>query len=61
MGMQSLYFTPQDFVKTDHNGKLTNDLDQKEIKDLSDLIDSIMSKKIRITTMSQLVGLETRE
>jgi len=60
-GYAVIVFHPQDFVKTDHNGKLTNDLDQKEIKDLSDLIDSIMSKKIRITTMSQLVGLETRE
>jgi len=60
-GYAVIVFHPQDFVKTDHNGKFTNDLDQKEIKDLSDLIDSILSKKIRITTMSQLVGPETRE
>jgi peptidoglycan/xylan/chitin deacetylase (PgdA/CDA1 family) len=60
-GYAVIVFHPQDFVKTDHNGKLANDLDQKEIKDLSDLIDSVLSKKISITTMSKLVGPETRE
>jgi peptidoglycan/xylan/chitin deacetylase (PgdA/CDA1 family) len=56
-GYVIIVFHPQDFVKTDQNGNLTPIVDQKEIKDLSNLINSILSKKIPITTMSKLVGL----
>jgi peptidoglycan/xylan/chitin deacetylase (PgdA/CDA1 family) len=56
-GYAIIVFHPQDFVKTDQNGNLTHIVDQKEIKDLSSLINIIVSKKIPITTMSKLVGL----
>jgi hypothetical protein len=36
---------PQNFMKVDANGNLTNNLDENEIKDLSNLIDSILSRK----------------
>ena len=45
IGMQLLYFILRTFVKTDQNGKSTQNLNEKEIKDLSDLNDSILAKK----------------
>jgi peptidoglycan/xylan/chitin deacetylase (PgdA/CDA1 family) len=45
---------PQDFVKVDENGEYGNIVDESEIKDLSRLIDSILSKNIHITSFSKL-------
>ena len=60
-GYAVIVFHPQDFVKTDQNGKLSNNLDQKELNDLSNLIDYLLSKEIPFTTMSKLVGIKSRE
>jgi peptidoglycan/xylan/chitin deacetylase (PgdA/CDA1 family)/3D (Asp-Asp-Asp) domain-containing protein len=46
---------PQDFVKSDNNGTLTNTLDQSEIYDLEFLVDLILSKNIHIVSFSKLV------
>jgi peptidoglycan/xylan/chitin deacetylase (PgdA/CDA1 family) len=48
---------PKDFLKTDENGKLINSLDEREIKDLSQLIDSLLSKNYQITSLSKVVGI----
>jgi hypothetical protein len=58
-GYAVIVFHPQDFVKRDQDGKLTSNLDQKELNDLSNLIDYLLSKKIPFTTMSKLVGIES--
>jgi len=60
-GYAVIVFHPQDFVKTDQNGKFTNNLDQKQVNDLSNLIDYLLSKKVPITTMSKLVGITPRK
>jgi peptidoglycan/xylan/chitin deacetylase (PgdA/CDA1 family) len=60
-GYAVIVFHPQDFVKTDQNGKLSNNLDQKELNDLSNLIDYLHSKGVPFTTMSKLVGIKSRE
>jgi peptidoglycan/xylan/chitin deacetylase (PgdA/CDA1 family) len=60
-GYAVIVFHPQDFVKTDQKGKLTNNLDEKELNDLSSLIDYLLSKEIPFTTMSKLVGIKPRE
>lgn len=60
-GYAVIVFHPQDFVKTDQNGKLSNNLDQKELNDLSNLIDYLHSKGLPFTTMSKLVGIKSRE
>jgi peptidoglycan/xylan/chitin deacetylase (PgdA/CDA1 family) len=51
---------PQNFMKLDANGNLTDTLDQNEIKDLSNLIDSILSRNIKIVSFSQLVGIKSK-
>jgi peptidoglycan/xylan/chitin deacetylase (PgdA/CDA1 family) len=48
---------PQDFVKLDSNGHLTNTLDQKQIKDLLNLINFLISKNIHTTSFSQVVRI----
>ena len=60
-GYAVIVFHPQDFVKTDQNGKLSNNLDQKELNDLSNLIDYLLLKEIPFTTMSKLVGIKSTE
>jgi len=50
---------PQDFVIIE-NGKFTRTLDIKEIVDLSNLIDYIMSKGMRIATMAEIVGVREK-
>jgi peptidoglycan/xylan/chitin deacetylase (PgdA/CDA1 family) len=60
-GYAVIVFHPQDFVKTDQNRKLSNNLDQKELNDLSNLIDYLHSKGVPFTTMSKLVGIKSRE
>jgi hypothetical protein len=59
-GYAVIVFHPQDFVKTDQNGKLTNHLDEKELNDLSNLIDYLLSKEIPFISMSKLVGIKSK-
>jgi len=56
-GYAVILIHPQDFMKIE-NGKLTKILDENEMKDLSGLIDSILSKNIRITSFSKIVGIK---
>lgn len=49
---------PQNFVVTDAKGKFTNMIDESQINDLSNLIDSILAKKIHITSFSKITGVE---
>src|SRR5207244_7706993 len=52
-----IVFHPQDFVKTDQNGNVVNSaLDTNQLKDLSRLIDSILSKGIKIVSFSKLIS-----
>jgi peptidoglycan/xylan/chitin deacetylase (PgdA/CDA1 family) len=56
-GYSVVVFHPQDFVKTDHNGNVINSaLDTNQLKDLSRLIDSILSKGIKIVSFSKLIS-----
>jgi peptidoglycan/xylan/chitin deacetylase (PgdA/CDA1 family) len=50
---------PQDFVKLE-NGTPVNVVDENEIKDLSGLIDRLLSQNISITSFSKLIGLSTK-
>ena len=49
---------PQDFVKIDENGRLTDILERDNIQLISNLIDLTLSKKISITAFQKLVGLD---
>jgi peptidoglycan/xylan/chitin deacetylase (PgdA/CDA1 family) len=51
---------PQNFMKLDANGNLTDTLDQNEIKDLSNLIDSILSRNIKIVSFYELVRIKPK-
>ncbi|MBI3638923.1 MAG: polysaccharide deacetylase family protein [Thaumarchaeota archaeon] len=55
-GYAVIMLHPQNFAKME-NGIFVNVLDEKEMKDLSFLIDSIRSKNIQITTFTNVVGL----
>ncbi|MDQ5876109.1 MAG: polysaccharide deacetylase family protein, partial [Thermoproteota archaeon] len=55
-GYAVIIIHPQDFVRIDANGSLTNILDENEINDLSRLIDSILSNNIRIGSFSEIIG-----
>jgi peptidoglycan/xylan/chitin deacetylase (PgdA/CDA1 family) len=55
-GYAVVIFHPQDFVKIDANGSLTDDLDENEIDDLSRLIDLILSNNIRIGSFSDIIA-----
>lgn len=46
---------PQNFVKTE-NGQFVDVMDSTQVNDLSNLIDSILAKKIRITTFENIVS-----
>ncbi len=54
-GYSVILFHPQDFMKLDKKGKVTETLDENEIQDLSTLIDSIESKGIHITSFSKIL------
>ncbi len=55
-GYSVIVFHPQDFVKTDQHGNVINKtLDLGQVKDLSRLVDSILSKHIQITSFSKLL------
>jgi peptidoglycan/xylan/chitin deacetylase (PgdA/CDA1 family) len=56
-GYSVIVFHPQDFVKTDQNGNVVNSaLDTNQLKDLSRLIGSILSKGIKIVSFSKLIS-----
>jgi peptidoglycan/xylan/chitin deacetylase (PgdA/CDA1 family) len=57
-GYSVILFHPQDFMKLDENGNFTNVVEEKEVQDLSRLIDSVLSKNISITSFSKIVGIE---
>lgn len=46
---------PQNFAKTE-NGQLVDIIDSSQVNNLSNLIDSILAKNIRITTFENIVG-----
>ena len=47
---------------TDENGRIIDDsrIDSSEFQDFAGLVDSILSKNIRVTTLSEIVGIEPR-
>jgi peptidoglycan/xylan/chitin deacetylase (PgdA/CDA1 family) len=56
-GYSVIVFHPQDFVKTDKNGNVISSvLDTNQLKDLSRLIDYILSKGIKIVSFSKLIS-----
>jgi 3D (Asp-Asp-Asp) domain-containing protein len=55
-GYAIIVFHPQDLAKLGVNGMFTDGVDENSVKDLSDLIDSILSKNIHITSFSQMVA-----
>jgi peptidoglycan/xylan/chitin deacetylase (PgdA/CDA1 family) len=59
-GYAIIVIHPQDFLKIE-NGEFVDILVPNEIKDLSLLIDSILSRGIDIVSFSKLVGIEANE
>jgi peptidoglycan/xylan/chitin deacetylase (PgdA/CDA1 family) len=60
-GYSVIVFHPQDFMFMDENGRISNDaLNQTEFQDFSQLVDTIIDKDIRITTLSDIVGIEPK-
>lgn len=59
-GYAVIVLHPQDFMKLDVNGSLIDTLDENKIKDLSHLVDSILSKNIDITSFSKVAGIEPK-
>jgi 3D (Asp-Asp-Asp) domain-containing protein/peptidoglycan/xylan/chitin deacetylase (PgdA/CDA1 family) len=55
-GYAVIVFHPQDFMKIDANGTVTEALDQNPIWDLSRLIDLILSNNIRLGSFSEIIG-----
>ncbi len=56
-GYSVVVFHPQDFVKTDQHGNVVNStMDTNQLRDLSRLIDSILSKGIKIVSFSKLIS-----
>jgi peptidoglycan/xylan/chitin deacetylase (PgdA/CDA1 family) len=61
-GYSVIVFHPQDFMHTDENGRIIDGstINSTEFQDFERLVDSILSKNIRITTLSEVVGIEPR-
>ena len=59
-GYSVIVFHPQDFAYADVNGRIVDDdsLNATEINEFSQLIDKILSKNMRITTLSEIVDLD---
>ena len=47
---------PQDFMKVDASGNLTDIVDESEINGLSNLIDSVLSRNMKIASLSEVVA-----
>ena len=54
-GYSVIMLHPQDFMILDQKGDVTETLDDNEIKDLTLLIDSLLTKNIEITSFSKVV------
>jgi peptidoglycan/xylan/chitin deacetylase (PgdA/CDA1 family) len=54
-GYAVVVFHPQDFVRIDRDGNFTDILQEKDIKIVSQLIDILLSKNIRIMSFSDIV------
>lgn len=61
-GYSVIVFHPQDLLYTDENGRISSNdaLNQTEFQDFTRLVETILSKNIQITTLSEIVGIEPR-
>jgi peptidoglycan/xylan/chitin deacetylase (PgdA/CDA1 family) len=61
-GYSVIVFHPQDFTHTDENGRIIEGsaINSTEFQDFERLVDTMLSKNIRITTLSEIVGIEPR-
>lgn len=61
-GYSIIVFHPQDLVQTDKNGKILDGgvLNSTEVQDLTELIDTMLANGIKISTMSEILGIEPR-
>jgi hypothetical protein len=61
-GYTVIVLHPQDFVNINADGKIAegNQLNMTEVDELEQLVDSILSNKMRIATLSEVVGVERR-
>lgn len=61
-GYSIIVFHPQDLVQMDKNGKVLDSrmLNATEVQDLSQLMDTLLTNGIKISTMSEIVGIEPR-
>jgi peptidoglycan/xylan/chitin deacetylase (PgdA/CDA1 family) len=61
-GYSVIVFHPQDFAYTDANGAIADkdSLNATEINEFSQLIDTVLSKNMSITTLSEIVGIDNR-
>jgi peptidoglycan/xylan/chitin deacetylase (PgdA/CDA1 family) len=57
-GYSIITFHPQELLPTDSNGNFLNTPDATDMRDLSNLIDSLLLKNITITSYSELLGLK---
>ena len=55
-GYAVIVFHPQDFMKIHANGTVTDELDENPLRDLSSLIDLILSDNIHIGSFSEIIG-----
>jgi peptidoglycan/xylan/chitin deacetylase (PgdA/CDA1 family) len=61
-GYSVVVFHPQDFVNTNADGRIAegNRLNITEVNEFAQLVDSVLSNNLRITTLSEVVGVERR-
>jgi peptidoglycan/xylan/chitin deacetylase (PgdA/CDA1 family) len=61
-GYAVIVFHPQDLVQVNMNGEILDSgaLNSTEVQDLSQLIDTLLADGIKISTMSEIVGIEPR-
>lgn len=59
-GYSIIVFHPQDLVQTDKNGIIISGgvLNSTEVQDLSQLIDELLTQGVKISTMSDILGIE---
>lgn len=61
-GYSIIVFHPQDLVQTDKYGKVLDSrmLNATEVQDLSQLMDTLLTNGFKISTMSEILGIEPR-
>ena len=59
-GYSVIAFHPNDFLQRDENGTIpeSSTFNSTEFQDFTRLVDNILSRNIRITTLSELVGIQ---